>query len=101
VRGGLRRAELAGLAVADYREGVLWVQGKRNKERTVPVAAGVQDALADWLHLRGARPVPLFTMIRKSGEIQPQGISEAAIYKILQKRAVQAGVKSFSPHDRG
>lgn len=107
VLAGLRRAELAGLQVEDYRRGeshsptvgILWVRGKRNKERTVPVAAGVSDALADWLHLRGDWLGPLFTVILKSGEIQPHGISEAAIYKIFQKRADQAGVNAFSPHD--
>ena len=99
VLAGLRRAELAGLQVEDYKEGVLWVRGKRNKERTVPVAAGVIDALADWLHLRGEWLGPLFTVILKSGAIQQAGISEAAIYKIFQKRAGQAGVKAFSPHD--
>ena len=97
VLGGLRRAELAGLQLADYRVGTdgapptLWVTGKRNKQRTVPVAAGVQDALADWLYLRGRVPElaeggPLFTAIRKSGEILQAGISEAAIYQILAKR---------------
>jgi integrase len=99
VLAGLRRAELAGLRAEDYKEGVLWVRGKRNKERTVPVAAGVSDALADWLHLRGDWLGPLFTVILKSGAIQPAGISEAAIYKIFQKRADQAGVNTFSPHD--
>jgi integrase len=99
VLAGLRRAELAGLQLGDYREGVLWVRGKRNKERTVPVAPGVTDALADWIHLRGDWSGPLFTAIRKSGEIQPHGISEAAIYRILQKRTKQAGVNPFSPHD--
>jgi site-specific recombinase XerD len=99
VLAGLRRAELAGLQLADYRASVLWVRGKRNKERTVPVAAGVSDALADWLHLRGGWSGPLFTAILKSGQIQTKEISEAAIYQILQKRASQAGVNAFSPHD--
>jgi integrase len=53
VLGGLRRAELAALRPQDYKAGTLGVSGKRNKTRTVPVAAGVTDALADWLALRG------------------------------------------------
>jgi integrase len=97
--GGLRRAELAALQLGGYREGVLWVTGKRNKTRTVPVATGVQAALADWLHLRGDWPGPLFTRINKAGSIQPHALSPAAIYQIFHKRATQAGVPPFSPHD--
>lgn len=107
ILGGLRRAELAGLQVHDYRrgelrspgDGVLWVTGKRNKTRTVPVASGVQAALADWLHLRGDWAGPLFARINKAGIIQPHPLSTAAIYQIFQKRATQAGVPPFSPHD--
>lgn len=105
--GGLRRAEMAALSVEDYREGVLWVQGKRNKTRTVPVAAGVQDALADWLHVRSysnftenfQETFSLFLAINKGGRILSQGMTAPAIYKVFEKRAEQAGVKAFSPHD--
>ena len=99
--GGLRRAELAGLTLADYDlgGGVLSVHGKGNKTRTVHIAPGVDDALADWLHVRGGKDGPLFLAINKGGRILQTGISDAAIYDIVAKRAQQAGVKKFSPHD--
>lgn len=99
--GGLRRAEIAGLLLADYEQADqrLHVKGKRNKERKVPVAVGVAGALADWLHVRGAAPGPLFVAILKSGQITGDGLSTAAIWKMLQKRTKEAGVKPFSPHD--
>lgn len=101
VFGGLRRAELAGLALDDYdnANGVLTVRGKGNKTRTVHVAPGVDDALADWLHVRGDEPGALFLAINKGGRILADGISDAAIYDALAKRALSAGVKKFSPHD--
>lgn len=99
VLGGLRRAEIAGLQVEQYRDGVLWVTGKRNKTRTVPVASGVDDVLADWMHMRSDVPGPLFLAINKGGRILGEGLTTTAIYKMVVKRAQQAGVKAFSPHD--
>jgi integrase len=101
VRCGLRRAEIAALDSADYAEGVITVRkGKGRKSRTVPVPAGLDLALADWLRVRGDAPGALFAPVNKGGAVQPgAGISDAAIYDALQKRAEQAGVRHFSPHD--
>ncbi|MCB0063477.1 MAG: tyrosine-type recombinase/integrase [Caldilineaceae bacterium] len=103
VYGGLRRAELARLHVDDYDPdtGQLTIHGKGNKQRTVYVAPGVDDALADWLAVRGGASAPgaLFTHILKSGEVTDSGITAAAIYKIIMSIQEEAEVKPFSPHD--
>lgn len=101
VYGGLRRAELARLQVDNYdvATGQLHVHGKGNKQRTVYVAPGVDDALADWLHLRGLEPGPLFTHILKSGELTERGISPEAVYNVMTALQQQAGIKEFTPHD--
>ena len=96
--GGLRRAELAGLQLADYSCGVLTVVGKRNKVRTVPMESGVIAALGDWLAVRGASPGPLFLRVDKIGR-RGGGLTPAGIRAILAKRAEAAGVAGFSPHD--
>lgn len=99
---GLRRAELASLAMGDVdrAEQTLIVRhGKGNKERVIPLAAGALDALADWLHVRGLRAGPLFLAVNKGDRIEWAGISAEAVYKLLAKRAAEAGVKTFSPHD--
>lgn len=99
--GGLRRAEIAGLELDDYDQAnqVLTVRGKGNKTRTVHVAGGVDDALADWLHVRGLDDGPLFLAINRGGRVLRAGISDAAVYDLVAKRAKAAGVKRFSPHD--
>lgn len=101
VYGGLRRAEIADLRMVDYtpEEGKVSVFGKNSDRRVVYVADGVVDALADWLHLRGDHDGPLFLYINRGGNIQPAGISDNAIYGIMQRVAERAGVKHFSPHD--
>ena len=99
---GLRRAELAGLMIEDFNadNGTLTIRrGKGNKERVVPLVAGAQDALADWIEVRGPWAGPLFTRVRKGDRIEYGGLTTQAIYVILLARAEQAKVEAFSPHD--
>lgn len=99
---GLRRAELAGLQLADYdqEESTLKIaKGKGNKERMVPLADGAADALADWLAVRGPWAGPIFAAIDKADQIQLGGMTDQAIYYILKRRTNAAGVKAFAPHD--
>lgn len=101
--GGLRRAELCALTLADYNPeaGTLIVNGKGQKQREVPIANGTAEAVADWLSIRGAEPGPLFCRINKGGRLLPsqQKIDSKSIYVMLQKRAEQAGIANLSPHD--
>src|SRR5690606_29951158 len=100
--GGLRRAEVAALQLADYDPvmGSLRVRGKRNKTRSVPVEDhGAQDALADWLHVRGDWDGALFVRIKKGGNVTQVGLTDQGIYHILHKRGQQAQTAKFSPHD--
>jgi site-specific recombinase XerD len=98
---GLRRAELAGLQLADWHQDdcTLTVKGKGNKTRIVPITESACDALVDWLAIRGNEPGALFTRIRKGDQVTGDGMTTQAIYFIMQERAAQAGVKAFSPHD--
>lgn len=99
---GLRRAELAGLTLADFdrERSVLTVCGKRNKTRMMPLTNGTLDALSDWLYLRGDAPGPLFLRIRKGDHIaHGEGFSAQAVYTMIAGRCKQAGVKELRPHD--
>ena len=49
--------------------------------------------------MRGPEPGPLFVPVLKSGRMVVRRLIPHAIYKMLGKRAQQAGVKAFSPHD--
>jgi len=98
---GLRRAEIVGLDVEDFDPdtGRLLIRsGKGKKQRTVYVRGGAFQALVDWLATRNASG-PLFIPILKGGRITERRMSDQAIYDLLKKRANQANVKDFSPHD--
>ena len=99
---GLRRDELASLERENYdpETGELKIlHAKRNKQRMVYLVNGAADAMADWLDIRGNEPGPLFWRIIKGGALRPGQLTDQAIYTVMQKRARQAGVRHFSPHD--
>lgn len=99
---GLRRAELVALKVSDYTPdgGLLEIrEGKGNKERTVYLPTDGIQIVEDWLDLRGRSHGALLCPIRKGGTICLRHLHSDAVYKILCKRAAQAMIESFSPHD--
>ncbi len=99
---GLRRAELVALDLADFDQesGKLSIRsGKGRKGRTVYVTNGAGTALQVWLVERGLEAGPLFWAIGRGGKLAGQRMTTQAVYNILKKRAGQAGVKDFSPHD--
>ena len=99
-KGGLRRGEIAGLTLDAYDgKAVIVRKGKRNKKRTVPVVVGLDAAIDEWVSKRGSHPGPLFQPVDKAGAIEPGNISPAAIGRICDKRAAEAGVNAFTPHD--
>lgn len=101
--GGLRRQEIAGLALPhslDQSAWVLTVDGKGRQVREVPLKNGSVDALRAWLAHRGQEPGPLFCPVLKGGKMQlGRALSAEAIYRICARRAEQAGVAAFTPHD--
>ncbi len=99
--GGLRRSEIGTLQRADYNPdtGDLVVRGKGDKERMVHINNGAGAAMRDWLALRGDDPGQLFWPINKGGRLHLGRLSGQAVYGIVRKRASEAGVKAFSPHD--
>lgn len=98
---GLRRSEAAELDLAHYDStaGELKVRGKGDKERLVPLEAGVAAALNDWLVVRGTSVGPLPCPVRKGGRVELRRMSAQAIYDALLKRGRGARIPSLSPHD--
>ncbi|MDQ2995439.1 MAG: tyrosine-type recombinase/integrase [Chloroflexota bacterium] len=99
---GLRRSEVVALDVSDYERssGALKVRsGKGRKDRLVYATGGVLTALADWLTVRGSDAGALFVAATRGGHIGTRRMTDQAVRVILEKRATQAGVADFSPHD--
>lgn len=100
--GGLRRSELVTLNEADYdrESGAIIVRaGKGRKDRLVYAAGNGRRALDAWIAERGAAHGALFCPVRKGGRVTVRRMSDQAVVNALRKRARQAGVAGFSPHD--
>ena len=99
--GGLRRAEVCALTLADYDagSGALVIRGKRNKERSAYIQNGAAEALRDWLEIRGSEPGAMFCPVAKGGRVVIRRMYAEAVFSMLKKRAAEAGIKNLSPHD--
>lgn len=96
---GLRRSELLGFNVADYQDGVLTVRGKGNKVRLAYVVGEARTMLEAWLKHRTGAAEPIFVAVNKGGNVTGSRLDGRSLAVILQKRAEEAGVEPFSPHD--
>lgn len=99
---GLRRSEAVALDVENYNQetGALTIRsGKGRKDRMAYAPSGCRAALDAWLPARGSEPGPLFVPINKAGKLTMRAMSDQAVLYILRKRAGEAGLAAFSPHD--
>lgn len=101
---GLRRSEVVALKLGDYNAetGELIIhRGKGNRDRIAFVVNGASEALADWLSHRGSGGAgdPLFTRVNKGGRVIAESLTTQAVYNACIRRAEDAAVSGFSPHD--
>lgn len=99
---GLRRSEVVDLDCSDFdpKTGGLMVRrGKGLKDRMTYLPPGAGAAVLDWLAIRGDEPGPLLYPIDKASHIITRRLTDQAVMFVLQKRARQANVDPFSPHD--
>lgn len=100
--GGARRFEAVSLDLADFNpdSGCLTVRrGKGGKARTMYAANGSRAALDAWLEARGPEEGPLFCPVDKAGRVKVRRMTAEALYQALHRRAQEAGVEPFGPHD--
>ena len=99
---GLRRQEVVQLDIddVDIESGAVTIRvGKGKKDRIAYGSDGSLAALRAWIALRGPGSGALFIPALTSGRTIMRRMVAHAVYKLVQKRARQAGVKAFSPHD--
>jgi integrase len=98
---GLRRSDLITLDLDDYddADATLTFRGKGNKQTALPVEGGARFALEQWIAIRGNEPGPMFYRVRAFGHVVRKRMTTQAIYDIVRRRAREANVQPFSPHD--
>ena len=101
---GLRRAEVAGLAVERLQQREEhWViadmVGKGGHVRTVPVPTWVKAAVDNWLTAAGVATGPIFRAINKAQRIGKSGFSPKVIWGVVKAGCSKCGLENVAPHD--
>ncbi len=100
----LRRAELAALTIEDIqqREG-RWVIadlcGKGGRIRTVAVPLWVKQSIDAWTAEAGHCAGRLLRPVNKSGRIAGVGLSDWAVWSVVEISAKAIGIEHFGAHD--
>jgi integrase len=100
---GLRRAEAAGVSVAQFRiVEDRWViadlVGKHGRIRTVAVPIWAKAAVDEWCRVGSILAGRLFRRIKKCAEVTGEGFSPQAIYDIVLEHARKVD-PDVRPHD--
>ena len=100
----LRRNELAMLEVEtiQLREG-RWVLadlcGKGRRIRTVAVPLWVKQGINAWMTAAKIEDGRLLRRVSKSGKVQGNGLSDWAVWSVVEQAAKQIGIARFGAHD--
>lgn len=94
---GMRRGEMAGIALADVSlvDGLIEVTGKGRRRRTLPLGNRTAKALDRYLRLRRSHPKAESEALWLSyrGALTGDGIMQ-----MLQRRGARAGIDGLHPH---
>lgn len=99
---GLRRSELTGLALADWKPDaaqLLVQKGKGGKYREVFLDGAAGRMVDRWVVWRGPWEGPLFCPVHRSGTIQRRGMTPTAVALLVGKLSKRHGLEKFTPHD--
>jgi integrase len=99
--GGLRRAELCGLDLADFdaADCSLTVRaGKGRRDRTVYLPESVCRHLTAWIEVREDEPGPLFCPVRMTGEVPISRLRGESLWYVMKRRQKEAGLQGVTPH---
>lgn len=101
---GLRRSELVALemgniALRDGHWAIVDLVGKGGRVRTVPMPGWVKTSLDGWAEAAGVVKGRVFRAVSRAGRIWGEGITQNAIWHIVNHRCKNAGMDHIAPHD--
>ena len=100
----LRRNELAQLDVEtiQLREG-RWVLadlcGKGRRIRTVAVPMWIKQGINAWMTAAGVEDGRLLRRVTKAGKPRGDGLSDWAVWSVVEQSAKEIGIERFGAHD--
>jgi integrase len=100
----LRRQELASLDIADIQQRESrWViadlRGKGGRIRTVAVPIWVRNGIEVWMTAAGIDKGRLLRPVGKGSRLGERGLSDWAVWSVVEQSAKQIGIEHFGAHD--
>lgn len=95
--GGARREEACVLPLGGYRDGALFLLGKGNKERRVPIDKAIRGILEEWIDVRKTIATTHRRMFCSLKTREP--VSVWALWNNMKLIWRKVGIKGLSPHD--
>lgn len=99
---GLRRSEVSKMDLSDFdavSHTVAVKNGKGGKTSHLPIDDGAEDALLDWIELRGREPGRMFHGFDKAGKLSSRAVGVTGIDELFHKRCNQAFIQAANFHD--
>ncbi len=97
---GLRVHEVANIKKLDFKEDLITIIGKGNKERNTPLPSFVTKIVKRWLLVRAKFNCDgLFLRVHRGDHILNSQLSKGSIRKIFISILEQVESEHFSPHD--
>lgn len=101
---GARGYEATGIDVGQLHleEGRIWLtRTKGGRQRNAFLHPVAVEAVDEWLTIRGWRSGPLFVPLSRTGRpmLEHGGLSTHQAWKVVRRRAEEAGYPGITPHD--
>ena len=98
---GLRRNECAAVKLGNYTfdTGTLRGCGKSDSHPLTNITGGATPVINDWLSVSAQDDSLVLAPVGKGGALTLRSMTGQTIYNVKRKRAYEARVKDFSPHD--
>jgi integrase len=101
---GLRRHEAVALTLDNLQQreehwAIVDLVGKGGHVRTVPVPDWVRSELDDWLAAAAIDRGRVFRRVNKGGKAWGEGITEKAVWHIVEESAKTIRITKLAPHD--
>ena len=73
--------------------------GKGGHIRTVPIPDWVRTELEIWITAAGIGDGRIFRRVSRGGHVWGTGLTEKAVWHVVQESAKRAGIAKLAPHD--
>ncbi len=82
-----------------FRRGAADLRGKGDRIRTVAVPVWVKQGVNAWLGAAKMEEGRLLRAVSKAGKLRGDGLSDWAIWSVVEQSAKQIGIECFGAHD--